>query len=90
MDEQHLRDQLEQLNREIEQTQAADDEQRERLESLRDNVQAALDRPSQEQPPHYGSLIEELRQAIQQFEVTYPNLTLTMDRILDILSQSGI
>lgn len=90
MDHKQLHEELERLNREIDRTQPSDEEQRQRLKALRDSVQAALDRDHQENPHPYASLSDLLRESIQQFELTHPNLTLAMDRMLDILSQSGI
>ena len=37
-----------------------------------------------------GSLVEPVRQAIDEFEDSHPTLTLTLGRIMDVLNKLGI
>ena len=36
------------------------------------------------------SLVEQLDQAVRQFEISHPELTIALGHLLDILSQEGI
>ena len=90
MDNPQLRELLEKLHAELEHTPSMDDESRERLRKLMAEVQAALAR-SGETPAHqYRSINDQLREAIQHFEVTHPVLTAAMAQVMDTLSGMGI
>jgi hypothetical protein len=85
MDKQHLHEMLEQLHTELEQTQTVDDAEREQLQTLMRDVRELLDRADDNQPVHYQSLGGRLSEAVRQLEVSHPNLTLTIGRVLDTL-----
>jgi uncharacterized membrane protein YccC len=90
MDDSDLRDTLEKLHQELEQTENLDDEARQRLEHLMGDIRTVLDR---EEPPtaeHYQSLGDQLNDAIQRYEISHPSLTAAMSHALDILSGVGI
>jgi hypothetical protein len=90
MDDSELRDTLEKLHQELEQTDDLDDESRRRLQHLMVDIRATLDREEASSTEHYESLGDQLRDGIQQYEVSHPSLTVVMKHALDILSGSGI
>jgi len=83
MDEK-LRQSLEQLHTELEQTQSLDDETRKLLEHLMQDIQTVLQSSS---PKSYALLGKRLRDAIQELQESHPSLVLTIGRVLDHLAQ---
>jgi len=90
MDQQPLRQLLEQLHTELSRTQALDAEARAQLRKLMAEVQAILERTEEAPDQQYQSLSGQLQQAIKQFEISHPQLTWAMGEVLDILSRSGV
>jgi hypothetical protein len=83
MDEK-LRQSLEQLHTELEQTQSLDDETHKLLEHLMQDIQTVLQSSS---PKSYALLGKRLRDAIQELQESHPSLVLTIGRVLDHLAQ---
>ena len=90
MDDTELRDTLEKLHQELEQTDSLDDESRQRLQHLMGDIRTALDRDQPSSVDHYQSIGDQLNDAIQGFEISNPSLTAMMRHALDILSGLGI
>ena len=90
MDQQRLRQLLEQLHTELSQTQPPDAEARAQLKDLMTEVQVILERADETSEQQYRSLNDRLRQSIQQFERSHPQLTWAMGEVLEILSRSGV
>ncbi len=90
MDQQPLRQLLEQLRTALSQTPSLDAEARTQLKVLMAEVQAALDREGEASDLQYRSLSDQLRQAVKQFELSHPQLTWAMGEVLDILSRAGV
>jgi len=90
MDDLELRDTLEKLHQELEQTDNLDDESRQRLQHLMGDIRIALDREGPSPTEHYQSLGDQLNDAIQRYEISHPGLTAAMKHALDILSGVGI
>ena len=90
MDHEKLRQTLEELHNEIENTDTVDGESRQMLEHLTTDIRGLLDRSGEASHGEYQSLSEMLSHAITHFEVTHPKLTSNMGQVLNILSGSGI
>jgi polyhydroxyalkanoate synthesis regulator phasin len=90
MDDSELRDTLEKLHQELEQTGELDDESRELLQHLMGDIRTILDREEPSSAENYESLGDQLTDAIERYETTHPDLTLAMGHALDILSGAGI
>jgi plasmid stabilization system protein ParE len=92
MDEpqQQLRDNLEKLHGQIQQTQAADAQTQQRLENLKQHIEGALAEPEAGQPHPYHSLRERLTGAIEHFEDGHAELTLTIGEVLNNLAAIGL
>ncbi len=89
MDDQ-LRELLTQLHDELEHTQTLDDNARQMMEHLKIDIQGLLEKSDEEQHPGYGSVAHQINEAVQEFEVTHPELTETLTKVLDTLSGLGI
>ena len=81
-----LRELLDQLHTELEQTESVDAQGREMLSHVSADIQKFLD-PSQENPE---SLLERIQSAIDHFEVEYPTITAALSQMLNSLSNAGI
>ena len=84
MDKPQLRDILERLHRELEQTQVVDAESRDLLRRLQNDIQAVL---KDSNASTRASLRARLGVAAERFEDSHPNLTLMIQQVLDHLAQ---
>ncbi len=75
-----LRDALERLHAELEQTRVLDDESRQLLRHLDGDIQTVLKAPT---AASRASLRRRLDVAMAHFEESHPNLTLTIKQVLD-------
>jgi hypothetical protein len=91
MDDQELRNLLEQLHMEIERTPAMDEKGQQLLSDLGTDILSLLDRSKNQnlQQPH-PSTVQRMEEAIDYLEVTHPNLTTMLSELLATLSNSGI
>jgi hypothetical protein len=89
MQEQDLRQMLEQLRTELQRADALDDRSREQLRSLVGDIGDLLERKP-EHDTHQESIIERLREATRSFETTHPTLTEAIGRVADALAGIGI
>jgi len=87
--DQNLRELLERLHNELEQTQAIDEKGNEMLRHLDSDIHRRLER-SGEEAEKDEPLVERLQDTIDHFETTHPNLTLTLSEMMTILSNAGI
>ena len=90
MEDPELRDTLEKLHQELEQTDDLDDESRQHLQHLMGDIRLTLDREGDSTPEHYQSLGDQLNDSIQRYEISHPSLTAAMRHAMDILSGVGI
>jgi len=86
MTDQKLRELLEQLHNELEQTASVDDKGREMLTHLSSDIQKILE-PSETADQ---SILSRLHDAIDHFEVEHPAITSALSQILNTLSNAGI
>ena len=90
MDDKIDRELLERLHDEINNTQAVDDKGRELLRDLDGDIRALLERTEKNQASLHPSVIENLESTVRHFEVTHPELTVLVSKLLAILSNAGI
>ena len=83
-DRTELREALERLHAELEQTRMVDPESRQLLRHLQGDIQTVLRSPTE---ASRASLTARLDAAVAQFEESHPNLTLTIKQVLDNLAQ---
>ncbi|WP_045225679.1 DUF4404 family protein [Methyloterricola oryzae] len=90
MTEQQINNALEELRREIERLDLSDTETKERLtglvESIEQRMTAAPGVVEEDQP----DLLNEMNDAVTQFEVEHPRITGILNDIMMALSSSGI
>src|SRR5262249_59634773 len=87
-EQQRLRQMLEQLHAELQQSHGLDDRSRERLASALSDIEDLLKRAETGKPPE--SIVERLHEAIGVFEQTHPTLTAAIGRVADTLANMGI
>jgi hypothetical protein len=89
MTDANLRELLEKLHRELENTEVTDEAGRERLRHLdadiRDLLARADERADADEP-----MLERLQDSIDHFETTHPQLTMMLSQMMTILSNAGI
>jgi hypothetical protein len=90
MEEQELRDLLERLHSEIERHEPLDEKERELLEHLGMDIRELLARSGSEEIQPEPSLVVRLEESVEHFEISHPELTLLLDKLLAILSNAGI
>ena len=87
MDKNELRDSLDNFHKELEKSASLESGDRERLESMEADMRQMLKSQGAKRD---DSLVEQLDQAVHQFEISHPELTIALGHLLDILSQEGI
>jgi hypothetical protein len=90
MDDNELRKLLNLLNDEIKNTRTVDEKGSELLRDLEEDINALLERSGENPVQVHPSIVERLKSALSHFEVTHPNLTMAISKLLDSLSNAGI
>jgi hypothetical protein len=90
MEQQQLHERLRQLHAELQQIDSVDDESRAMLQKLDGDIQALLNAKESERPHQYKGFGERLREGIERFEASHPDLALTMGQLADMLAKIGI
>ena len=90
MDSQELRKLLDELHDEINSTQTVDKKGIELLRDLEGDIRALLER-SEENPEQLNqTIVQRLESALDHFEVSHPDLTMLISKLLESLSNAGI
>jgi CII-binding regulator of phage lambda lysogenization HflD len=89
MDDDELRQLLEDLHQRIESTDSVDEEGREMLNHLSMDIRNLLERTGEPRRDTTKE-INSLEESIRHFEVTHPTLTATLSQMLNILNNAGI
>ena len=87
--DQNLRDLLERLHHELEQTESVDEKGNEMLRHLDADIRTLLKRSGSKIETD-ERMLERLQDTIDHFETAYPRLTLTLSEMMNILSNAGI
>lgn len=91
MNNDELRQLLEELHQKVESAEAVDERGRELLNHLSDDIRGLLERSETEElPPETSTEINSIEESIRYFEVTHPTLTATLSQMLNILNNAGI
>jgi hypothetical protein len=90
MDNKELQNLLQQLENEIKNTQSVDDKGRMLLNDLEEDIRKLLERSGESLVQLHPSLVQRLKDSLNHFEVTHPELTALISRLLDSLSNAGI
>jgi len=89
MDKKRLSDSLKELQDALKHTTTISDSDRQRLERLQANIAEKLKQEERAEDED-DTLVEDLVDAIQEFEVSHPQLTMVLGHLMNILSQSGV
>lgn len=84
------RELLQQLHDEIHNTQSLDEKGRELLQDLDSDIRALLERSEEHEGDEHPSLMQNLESTLRHFEVTHPELTVLVAKMLETLSNAGI
>lgn len=90
MDNKGLNNLLNQLHDEIKNTQAVDEKGTELLRDLEGDIRTLLDRSAGAPAQLQSSSVQRLEGTLNHFEVTHPDLTMLISKLLDFLSNTGI
>ena len=90
MSDQDLRKLLADIQREIEETQPDEEAERQLLRKIQSEIRALLDRPESDRLEAEESFLEQVNDAVDRFQVTYPRLTMMLSQMSNILSNAGI
>jgi hypothetical protein len=90
MDNKKSRELLQQLHDEINNTQTVDEEGSELLRDLDGDIRELLERSEEQQEQVHPSVIQRLESALSHFEVTHPELTTLISKVVDSLSNAGV
>jgi hypothetical protein len=90
MDDKKSRKLLQQLHDEINNTQTVDEKGSELLKDLDGDIRALLERSEDHPMQVHSSFVQRLESTFSHFEVTHPELTTLISKLLDTLSNAGI
>jgi hypothetical protein len=90
MDDNDSRKLLKQLHDEINNLQVVDENSSKLLRDIDEDIHALLERSGEHPAPVHPSIIGRMEDAVDQFEVTHPDLTALLSKVLDSLSIAGI
>jgi hypothetical protein len=91
MNDDELRQMLEELHRKIEDMDEVDEKGRELLSHLSVDIRNLLERTGHEEQLRGSSWeIGRIEESIRHFEVTHPKLTAALSHLLNILNNAGI
>ena len=88
--DQHIRKTLTELQAQLRHTESLPEGEREIVDEIYEEIEQLLARPRQQQhvPPY--TLLARLDDAAHRFEVSHPDLTVMIGRVIDSLSTMGI
>jgi hypothetical protein len=90
MDNQELRKLIEQLQAEIQSTHTVDKKGKELLLHLESEINELLGRTDGIVTPVHPSTLQRLEESLDHFEISHPELTTLLARLLESLSNVGI
>jgi hypothetical protein len=88
--DQHIRKALMELQSQLRHTESLPESEREFVDELYQEIEEVLARPRQAPAVGHQPLVDRLDAAAQRFEVSHPELTGVMSRVIDSLSTMGI
>jgi len=88
LEQEQIRQSLEELREELGRLEIADEAERGRLAALVADIEHGLDNPDDSE--HHASVIADLEDAISRFEVEHPRATGLLNHIMVTLGSMGI
>jgi len=90
MEKKELLKSLENLHRELKNTESVDESSKEKIAHLMDGLQQVLDHSGDNLSEHHHDLLESLQESVEHFEVSHPTLTKVMNNLINTLKNIGI
>jgi hypothetical protein len=90
MENNELRDLLHQLDQEIKNTSMVDKKGSEMLRNLEGDINTLLERSGENPIAVHPSITQRFEEALNYFEVTHPQLTTAITKLLESLSSAGV
>jgi len=90
MDNKIDRELLQQLHDEINKTQTVDEKGKALLRDLDGDIRELLERSGEHPEQVHTSIVQTLENTVSHFEVTHPELTVLVSKLLATLSNAGI
>jgi hypothetical protein len=90
MDNEELRKLLQLLHDEIKNTRTVDEKGSQLLHDLEGDISTLLERSEENPVQVHPSVVQRLESVLSHFEVTHPDLTTLISKLLDSLSSTGI
>ena len=90
MDDQEFRKLIEQLHSELQNAQTVDEKGKELLLHLDSDIRELLDRTGGYGVPIRPSTIRRLEEGLDHFEVTHPDLTILISKLLESFNNVGL
>lgn len=90
MDNKELDKLLHQLHDEIRNTRSIDEKGSELLRDLEGDIRTLLEQSEGNPVQVHPSIVQRLEGALNQFEITHPDLTTLISKLLDSLSAAGL
>lgn len=90
MNKEKFSEKLKTLHNELKDTEYVDDNERDLLDAVKDDIKKLIGRLDDEDPRGSGRLVERLKEAIFNFEDSHPSLSSSLKQIVDALSSIGI
>jgi len=87
MQENKIRELLEQLQAELEKSGSIDDQGRKMIEHITTDIKDLLDGSAAEVDE---SMVQRLQDSIDHFKMEHPSLTMALSEVMSILSNAGI
>jgi hypothetical protein len=89
MDKQTLKA-INELHQQLKEVDSLTDRDKELVERLRRDIESLLAHTGEGRPSEHESVIGQLEDAVGRFEVSHPDLTAVMGRVIKALSDMGI
>ena len=90
MDNKHLQNSIEKLHRELASADSIDDESREMLQELAQDVEKLAGDEGAATKVEHASTTGQLQNAALRFESEHPKLSMTLGEVIDALGRLGI
>jgi hypothetical protein len=90
MEDQELRDLLNDLHTEIKHTRSVDEKDRELLQHLEKDILELLERTENQAEPPNPSTVLRLEESVYHFEATHASLSDMLNRLMAVLGNAGI
>lgn len=88
--DQHTRKTLMELQAQLRHTESLPEHERQIVDELYEQIEELLAQPRQKPPVKPHPLLKRLQHAAEQFELSHPDVTVLIERVIDLLSTMGI